>query len=116
MSPLAGVCMVEWAGVVVLLKCLLALDWHSFTLQRFGRSAGMRKLILVAFLMAPLLAIGATPAAACECCPCGCGCGAYYGAPTYVYTYHCGPYTGRPVLALVATLGRPRRGAGALFP
>jgi hypothetical protein len=50
----------------------------------------MRKLMLVAFLMAPLLAIGATPAAACGCCPCG------YSAPTIVYTYHCGPYYGPP--------------------
>ena len=76
----------------------------------------MRKLILVAFLMAPLLAIGATPAAACECCPCGCGCGAYYGAPTYVYTYHCGPYYGPPRACLGGYFGPPTSWGWRAFP
>jgi hypothetical protein len=50
--------------------------------------------MLIAFLIAPLLMIGATPASACACCPCGCG--YYYGPPTTVYTPYGGPYYGPP--------------------
>lgn len=75
----------------------------------------MRMLVLAAFLMAPFLVIGATPVAACECCPCGCGCGAPYDAPTYVYTYHCGPYYGPPRACLGGYFGPPTWGWRA-FP
>jgi hypothetical protein len=54
----------------------------------------MRRLVLAAFLLAPLLMIGAAPASACSCCPCGYGCS--YGPPTIVYTPRGGPYYGPP--------------------